>query len=233
VLAFELVGAGQDPASGADRGAVIAQGSPPGPVSFALIKDRARPSDLLDLGPEAQAIQVAADARHTLVLKRFPGASFPVAYVTRNDGSGTCQLTQDPSAETYGTGFGDGARSVFWIEYGRNRSESEEGWYARPETCGDRTKFGDFVFGYRLVGSEFVVFEGGDLDDTTSWLQYTPLGPRPGGGSFLPTVIKEHPDPSLDVVRLGAETWVLFSVSQGDAADRGLYLHGPLRTGAP
>jgi hypothetical protein len=83
------------------------------------------------------------------------------------------------------------------------------------------------------VGSEFVVFEGGDLDDTTSWLQYTPLGPRPGGGSFLPTVIKEHPDPSLDVVRLGAETWVLFSVSQGGAADQGLYLHGPLRTGAP
>lgn len=232
VLAFELVGAFDRMPAPVDRGVLIARESPMGPPTFSLLKDRSKPSDLLDLGNDTQGLQVASDARHTLYLKQFPGANFPVAYVARNDGSGSCQLTSDSSAETYGTRFDDSARSVFWIEYGRHRSESEEGWYARPETCAEKTKFGDFVFRYRVVGDEFVVFEGGDLGDTTSWLQYSPL--RQGSsGQLSPRVIKEHPGESLEVLKLGSQVWVLFSISQGDATEVGLYLHGPLQSAQP
>ena len=77
-----------------------------------------------------------------------------------------------------------------------------------------------------------VVFEGGDRDDSTSWLQYTPLKKVPGGPNPSPAEIKERPN-SFAPVGVGAESWVLFSVSEGDEADHGLYLHGPLRAASP
>ena len=158
------------------------------------------------------------------------GGDFPSAFVVRNDGSGRCQLTQDFHAETYGVRFSDDARRVFWIEYGRNQSESEEGWYARPETCGDRVKFGDFVGWYTLIGDQFVVFDGGDLEDTTRWLQYTSLKP-PAGVRATPLVIQERPDGVVALVEADGKFWTLFATGGMDPA--ALYLHGPLRHPAP
>ena len=193
-----------------------------------MLRDRAKPAEILTLVAGAEGIHVATDARHTLFFRQLRDSNFPVAFVARNDGSGNCQLTADILAESYGGHFSDSGRSVFWIEFGRNQSNSEEGWYARPESCGERTKFGDYVFGYRLVGDDFVVFEGGDAEDTTSWLQYNRLQKTPSATPALPRVIKEHPDPTRDVVSIAGQTWVMFSVSMGAAGETGLYLHGPL-----
>jgi hypothetical protein len=163
--------------------------------------------------------------RHTIYLSQL---NFnPVAFVTQNDGSGSCLLTSDPHAETYGTHFTHGGRRAIWIEYGRNQSESEEGWHARPETCGDKTKFGDYVLGYHLFGDELVAFEGGDRADSTSWLQYTAIRHLPEEPMPLPVVVKEHPDATLNVFAVEGDTWIVFAVQEGDP-DSGLYLHGPL-----
>jgi hypothetical protein len=106
----------------------------------------------------------------------------------------------------------------------------------RPETCGEKTKFGDFVLGYRLFGDDFVVFEGGDLEDTTSWLQYTALRKNASDAPGKPWVIKEKPDPVFATVRTGAggeDVFVIFSTSFGGASEAGLYVHGPLSSRAP
>jgi hypothetical protein len=174
-------------------------------------------------------VQASFDARHTLFFQAVRGGDFPVAYVAHNNGSGACRLTSDYRAESYGTAFSDSSRAVFWIEFGRNQSESEEGWYARPESCGDKVKFGDFVAWYTLLGDDFAIFEGGDLADSTTWLEYTPLGARAAPPWPSPTIIAEHPDPAIGVVRAGAGTWLLFSVSKGEPANVGMFLHGPLR----
>jgi hypothetical protein len=111
---------------------------------------------------------------------------------------------------------------VSWIEYNRDDSGSEEGWYARPEDCTQKTKFGDYVIGYSLVGDDFVVFNGGDVEDRTSWLQFTPLG---NGAPILPTIIVESPSTSSRIGS-GESTFVLYTLSS--PGDAGLYAFGPL-----
>lgn len=229
VLFYELVGVPGSVVDDADRGVLLAYAVPGGPVRSALMADAAVPSALFEFELGVERIRIAPDMRHALYFK--PIATNPVAVVARKDGSGACQLTQDDRAETYAARFSDSGRLVAWIEYWRNGSHSEEGWHARPEDCGARTKFGDYVLGYRLVAEDFVVFVGGDLADSTDWLQYTRLQASPNAGVRGPMVIQEHPDDVIDVVRDDAGTWILFTVSEGTAADQGLYIHGPLRQG--
>jgi hypothetical protein len=236
VFFYELLGSHDEVISPVDRGVALVHGTE-AKRNAALMRDRSKPGEMVEFSSSWEVAQIATDVRHSLYFRQPTGAEFPVAYVAKNDGSGFCQLTSDIHAETYGAHFTGSGRSIFWIEYGRGGSMSEEGWYARPETCGDRVKFGDFVFSYRLVDEDFVVFEGGDLQDSTSWLEYTPLGPSPGGAPVYPAVIKERPNPMVDVLRAGPppaegarrDAYVVFSTSQGGAAEEGLYVHGPLR----
>ncbi len=230
VLWFELIGAGGEVFSTIDRGLLLALPGANGLPAMEVMRDRTKPEMRFRLISQAQAAQVSLDAVHTAYFADVRGADFPSAFVVRNDGSGRCQLTQDFHAETYGVHFSDDARRVFWIEYGRNQSESEEGWYARPDTCGDRVKFGDFVGWYTPVRDEFVVFDGGDLEDTTRWLQYTSLKPAPGVVA-TPLVIQERPDGVVTLVEAEGKVWTLFATGGMDPP--ALYLHGPLRHPAP
>jgi hypothetical protein len=217
---------------GIDRGALVAYAGASDLTSYAILRDRTHPEDRFLLGSRVDSVQPAADGRHTLYFQEVRGGDFPVAYVAHNDGTGACRLTSDYRAESYGSAFSDSSRAVFWIEFGRNQSESEEGWYARPESCGDKTKFGDFVAWYTLLDDDFVIFEGGDLADSTTWLEYSPLRVRADQPVPSPAIIVEHPDPALGVVRTAAGTWLLFTVSRAepaDAAKLGMFLHGPLR----
>jgi hypothetical protein len=91
-------------------------------------------------------------------------------------------------------------------------------------------KFGDFVGWYTPVRDEFVVFDGGDLEDTTRWLQYTSLKPAPGAVA-TPLVIQERPDGVVTLVEAEGKVWTLFATGGMDPP--ALYLHGPLRHPAP
>jgi hypothetical protein len=233
VRSFDLLGAAGEVFSDVDRGLFLTYTGSGELAGQALMPSRTNPTDLIVLGTRAQGVQVATDVRHTLYFQDVHGAEFPVAYVSRNDRSGLCQLTSDVHAETYGAAFTPSARAAVWIEYFRNQSDSEEGWSARPENCGDKIKWGDYVAWYALDGDDFVIFEGGDAADSTSWLQYTPLSRSPQAPWPSPTMIKEHPEPGLAIVRTAGASWILYSVSMGDPAGRGLYLHGPLRRAAP
>jgi hypothetical protein len=228
VFWFELLGVGEEVFTTTDRGLLVAwEGSGERP-SLGVLRDRAKPADLFVLGNQVHAALVSLDARHTVYFEQHRGLEFPTAFVARNDGGGRCQLTSDFRAETYGAHFADDAQRVFWIEYGRNQSESEEGWYARPD-CEGKVKFGDFVLWYTLVGDEFVLFDGGDLDDSTSWLQYTSL--KPGAGPSRPMVVQERPEGIVGVAQIESAVWTLFSAGGPQAP--ALYLHGPLRHPAP
>jgi hypothetical protein len=233
VRSFELLGAGGEVFSDVDRGLYLTYAGSGTLAGQALMPSRANPTDLIVLGTRAQGVQVASDVRHTLYFQDVHGAEFPVAYVSRNDRSGLCQLTSDVHAETYGAAFTASARTAVWIEYFRNQSDSEEGWSARPEDCGEKIKWGDYVAWYVLDGDDFVIFEGGDAADSTSWLQVTPLSRSPRDPWPSPTVINEHPEPGLGIVHTAGASWILYSVSRGDPAARGVYMHGPLRRRAP
>jgi hypothetical protein len=89
-------------------------------------------------------------------------------------------------------------------------------------------KFGDYVTQYRLVGDDFVVFDGGDSQDQTSWLQYTQLANDDTGAVPSPTIITEHPD-TVAIVASGGDTFVVYTRLTDVPSEAGVYLFGPLR----
>ncbi|MES1205248.1 MAG: hypothetical protein ABUS79_04860 [Pseudomonadota bacterium] len=234
VAGYELIGPHGQPASHAARALLVqyddgdaSVGAAGGGRRVALMPDTRVPTDTAALDVQGRSFQVSTDLRHTMYLKPMPRN--PVLMVSRNDGSGGCQLTSDNNAESYNERFTDNGRLVTWVEFGRNQSVSEEGWYGRPDNCGGKTKFGDYVLGYQLVADDFVVFQGGDFDDSTSWLQYASLRENAAGAAVLPAVIKQNPDITFSAFKdAGAAAWVVFSLSGGDASENGLYIHGPL-----
>jgi hypothetical protein len=226
VLGFALLGAQDEVFTNVDRGVMFAYPGAGGVPAQALLLDRNKPTDIHLFGSKADVAQVSNDTRHTLTFQDSRGAEFPSAYVNHSDNSANCRLTSDYRAETYGAHFSDSSRLAFWIEFGRNQSQSEEGWYANPQTCGDKVKFGDFVGWYVPLGDDFVLFEGGDLDDSTRWLEYTSL--RAGAGPNHPKVVQERTDGIVGILQAAGSVWTLFGVGGTDATGAGLFVHGPL-----
>ncbi len=231
IVAFELLGAREEYFSRTDRGLLLAYAGTGESNWLALMLDRTKPTELHRFGNKASIAQVSTDARHTIMMIDVRGGEFPSAYVNHSDSSGQCRLTADYRAETYGLHFSDSARLAFWIEFGRNQSQSEEGWYANAETCGERVKFGDFVRWYTVLGDDLVLFEGGDLDDSTRWLEYTSLRASPAGTPNHPRVIQERTDGIVSVLRNKGAAWAIYTVGGPEAppgATPGLFAHGPL-----
>jgi hypothetical protein len=162
--------------------------------------------------------------RHSLYFRDGADGQ-PAIHILRNDRSGFCSPKRNARSETYGGHFSHTSRLVFWVEYG---GDSEEGWYAVPETCGGARKFGDYVTGYIPVGDDFVVFRGTDFDDSAYHLQYARLAADPAAPRVLPRMIDRDVDPSLVVLTKGDTVQVLYSLSREDAPTRGVFVHGPL-----
>ncbi len=227
VRSFTLVGAFDSFFKAEDRGLVVTTSVPGGRQPILMFHPRT-PTDVFALDPAAASVEVASDLRHSVYFK--PVLGNPLIMVTHNDGSGTCQLTADSIAESYAAGFTPSAASVVWIERLRRGTRSEQGWLARPEDCGARVQFGDHVLDYQLAGDDFVVFQGSNATSSSWWLEYTRLRANADGTSALPTVIKEHPDTNVHVIRDAAGTWIVFSVlPQATEPAPGLYVHGPLQ----
>jgi|GEM_PF-3207957 len=231
VRSFELVGAYDRSGSAEDRG-LVAVTVVAGGLQPILIRQPRAPADAFALVTGAMSVDVASDLRHSVYVKGVLGN--PVIWVERNDGSGVCQLTADSKAESYAPEFTADGTSILWIERIRRGTRSNQGWVARSDDCGARVQFGDYVSDYQLVGDDFVVFQGYNADASTLWLEYTRLPGSAVAGSLvgapaLPTVIKEHPDINVHVIRDGAGTWIVFSVlPQASEPAPGLYVHGPL-----
>jgi hypothetical protein len=227
VRSFELVGDFDRVFTAEDHG-VVAFASVPGALQPVLIRQPRQPADFLGLDSTATSIDVSSDLRHSVYFK--PVLGNPVVMVARNDGSGACQLTADSKAESFMTEFTASGASVVWIEQVRKGTRSEQGWQARPEDCAARVQFGDHVLDYQLVGDDFVVFQGSDADASSWWLEYTRLHGDASGTMPLPTVVGEHPEGNVHVVRDAAGTWIVFSTLPGTGqAEAGLFVHGPLQ----
>jgi hypothetical protein len=223
VASFELLGAQDEVFSDIDKGIAFYTLYSEEFWTLSLMPDRAKPSEVRRIGQQPNHAQVATDGKHAVYLE----ARDAVAYSERTDGSGLCMLTNDHRAETYGTHFSESGRRVFWIEYGRSGYGSEEGWYADPEDCKQRVKYGDYVVRFGIVGDDFVVFTGGDVDDRTSWLQYAPLVTDGTTDAPSPTIIAERPA-TVSRTGSGDSTFVLYTPSAEGIAEPGLYLFGPL-----
>jgi hypothetical protein len=189
--------------------------------TLSLMPDRSSPAETHRLGQQPNHAQVSTDTAHAVFVETRDKS----AYAARTDGTKLCRLTNDPNAETYGTQFSDSGGRVFWIEYGREGNVSEEGWYARPDDCSQKTKYGDYVTIAGVVGDDFVVFTGGDAQDSTAWLQFSPLV---GDGSVetpAPTIIVEKP---ASAARTSAAEGTFVLYTKPAEGDQGIYLFGPL-----
>lgn len=224
VVHYELLGAHDDVVTDRDHGLLVTQEDAQGKTAVSLLRDPSRPEELLRFPPGAYAAEVATDLRHSLYYEDGPNG-LPHIYVMRNDGSGRCSPKRSSRSETYGGHFSHTSRLVFWIEYG---GDSEEGWYASPETCGDPQKFGDYVTGFFPVGDDFVVFEGTDSQDSAYHLQYARLATDRTAPRTLPKLIERDVDDSVAAITRDGATHVLYAVSRDDAQTRGVFLHGPL-----
>jgi hypothetical protein len=218
----DLVGDADDSLTDEDRGAGYARWTPDG-EAFHFIKDRTKPAATQRLASNAEGHLLAADGVHTLLFQGLRPGDYPVAQIARNDGSGACTLNREISAETYAGRFSEDGTRAFWIEFGS--SGSEEGWSADPTTCERQVKFGDWVLGYMLSG-DFVVFEGGDEADSTSYIQYARWSTA--GNTLTPLVVAEHPRHPFLTLREGDATYIVYALV-GDAPEsQGLFVHGPL-----
>ncbi len=223
----DLVGAFDDPLTDEDHGAGYARWTPEG-EAFDFIKDSTKPDEIQKLASNTEGHELAADGAHTILFQGLRPGDYPVAEVARNDGSGACTLNREISAETYGGGFSEDGKRAFWIEFGS--SGSEQGWSADPNTCEQQVQFGDWVLGYSLSG-DFVVFEGGDEADSTSYIQYarwsTPTD------TLTPLVVAEHPRHPFLTLREGDATYIVYTLAGETPETQGLFVHGPLEQGAP
>lgn len=224
VVRYELLGAHDDVVTDRDQGLLVTQEDARGNRTVSLLANPSRPDQLIAFPPDVYAPEVATDLRHSLYYEDGPNG-LPHIYIMRNDGSGRCSPKRTTRSETYGGHFSHTSRLVFWIEYG---GDSEEGWYALPETCGAPRKFGDYVTGFIPVADDFVVFEGTDFEDSAYHLQYSRLATDPAAPRALPKLIERDVDDVIAVVTRDALTHVLYGVSRDDAVTRGIFLHGPL-----
>jgi hypothetical protein len=219
-----LLGAHEEIVTDADRGVLMEQDDGAGDSLWSLLGDPSRPGELVPFPAGTFGVDVATDLRHSLFYQDADNG-LPRIQILRNDLSGSCSPKRDPRSETYGGHFSHTNRLVFWIEY---RSDSEEGWYALPETCGEARKFGDYVTGFVPVGDDFVVFRGTDFEDSAYHLQYARLATAAVAPRALPRMIERDVDESVVVLTRGDAIDVLFALSREDAPTRGIFVHGPL-----
>lgn len=224
VVRYRLVGAHDEVVSDVDHGVLFEQDDGSGDTSWFLLTDPGRPAARVAFPGGAFGVDVSIDLRHSLYYEDGPNGQ-PHIKILRNDGSGSCSPKRDTRSETYGGHFSHTSRLVFWIEYG---GDSEEGWYALPETCGDARKFGDYVTWYFPVGDDFVVFRGTDHEDSAYHLQYVSLGAGLAGPRALPKMIEKDVDDAVAVLARGTEVNVVYALSRIDAPLRGIFAHGPL-----
>ena len=228
VFHIDPVGALDDLLSTEDRGFGYDRSSPDGEV-FEFIADRTKLDEVQTVAVDTAGLRVSADARYTLFFQKNDNG-WPVATVGRNDGSGSCALNNDLLAETYSGKFSADGQRALWIEYGQ--SGSEEGWAADPSTCGEKAKFGDWVLGYTISG-DFLVFEGGDAEDSTSYLNYTRLPRAATSPPVIPLIIVEGPKYPFVTLPDGDATYVVYTAPNDESDSQGLFVHGPLEEGLP
>lgn len=219
---IDPAGRDDDPASDQDRGVGYDLSTDAG-EAFEFLNDRAMPGAARRVGDAVSGPRVSATGTHTMLFQQST-SGWPVARVFDNATGKSCTLNREYSAETYNGRFFADSKRVVWIEYGSGGSEVG---YSADVACGGLVKFGDWVLGYSLH-RDFVVFEGGDEADSTSYLQYARLPAKDGTSSVTPLVVVEHPRYPLPTVDLDQGGYVVFAGQFGTPGVAGLYLHGPL-----
>lgn len=219
---IDPAGEDDDPSSDEDRGVGYDLSTDAG-YAFDYLSDRSNASATQRIGDAVSGPRVAASGAHSMLFQETADG-WPVARVFDNATGKGCTLNREFYAETYNGRFTTDSQRVVWIEYGSG--DSEVGFSANVD-CSNLVKFGDWVLGYSLH-RDFVVFEGGDEADSTSYLQYSRLPATSGQSLITPLVVYEHPRNPMPVLDLDKSSYIVFAGNFGKPAAPGLYLHGPL-----
>jgi hypothetical protein len=161
---------------------------------------------------------------HDLRFTAWSDGHFDMRIVRMADGV-SCDLNTTPKRDAFGPNFLEHAGLVFWQEDSADVPDQLDGYYAKPDGCQDKQRFGQGVDFTVPVGDRALLF-GDELDQgsSTVTLKYAALA----GGTTWPAAgavrIHENVDNSW-LIPVGPEQRLLvFHVSKGDAAEQGTYV---------
>jgi hypothetical protein len=212
---------------GRDRGVAFASSPQPDQLTYHVLPDPRQPASgltVFTLQGQLDAVHVSPDARFTA----WTDGGFRIR-VVEHAGLGSCLLNQDARRPAYSATFLDDAGLILWAESDGGDRDRRDGFYATPSGCQGKQRFAQAVYFLAPVGNRGVVFAD-ETDDVTqrATLKYVSIA----GGKTWPAEGPVRVFADIDgnsVVPVGWDPLLLlFRVSEGDPAQRGLYGFGPL-----
>lgn len=210
-----------------DQGVGLFEGLVMGEGDFLLMRDRARPEQLVTIARKIEFASSSFDGRFTYY-PFFNRQGGQEAHIARNDGSGECLLNEDPLALVSFAHFLSPSSLVFWSEQREDTNGAYEGWFGRPDDCGGSQRFAARLGILVTSGNSLVVF-GEQVEGTQfATLKYARLTAGGGWPAEGAQVIRERADRWVTVIDAPAGAHILFQVDDAPADEQGLYLFGPV-----
>jgi hypothetical protein len=171
-----------------NKGVALFQNVSRGAGALKILSDFSKPETLISVAPRVASAAMSRDLRYTMIAKEvddLEGVSD--AFMSRNDGSGTCTLTESITTDQFGPPFNFSASLTFWADQIDTDIGVGEGWLANPATCGGRKLFATNVDYWYTVGDEGLIYtDEGDGSSSTLRYALTPNGTEwPAGGSVV------------------------------------------------
>jgi hypothetical protein len=168
-----------------------------------------------------EGVHVSPDLRFTAWLDEgFTGRVVP------HDGSPTCTLNSTRGADVFAPAFLDDAALMFWNE-AQLDSDRRDGFLGAPQTCQQRTKFGEGIEFYVPIGNRGLVFgdEQEGLDDGVT-LKYARIANGKDWPAEGAVRVAEHVKPPVLIGR--DPLLIVYEKAKDPAEAPGIFLFGPV-----
>jgi hypothetical protein len=210
-----------------DQGVVLFKTLGETGTAFELLRDPTVPSSLLTVFTYNDVIDdwsVSADLRYTA----WTDASFK-GQVVRNSDLGACLLPGGRQLSIYKPVFLTHAALMFWTELSLDDPLRRDAFFATPERCAEKQRFGRGIDFYDALGDRGLVF-GDEYDDAskTVTLKYARLSPD--GPDWQATgAVRVHERVKTPITLVGSDPLLLVFQTSGDAGEStGTYVFGPV-----
>jgi hypothetical protein len=198
--------------------------------TFKLIRDIARPQELVTLGTDFTSVEFSSDLRFVAfatTVNNQTGSSDNL--VVKSDGTGRCALNAAIDNQFFGRAFVGDANLIVWAQ-AIGADVTGEGWVANPDGCADKRKFADKIDFWFNVRKDGLIYSDG-FSGNLSTLKFVKLTGGTWPASTMPTTIAPNVLPVYGIVG-EARDHVVYNILDG-TPQQGLYLAGPLGFGKP
>jgi hypothetical protein len=221
VLSFSLIGARPE-----DQAVEYVKDLGGSSGAFNLLRDHsgATPKTIFTYDDILDGDLVSADLRYTVWMDvAFRGV------VIRNDDGATCPLDIGDEPAVFEPAFLDGAGLMFWQEISRDDPFRHDAFFAPPDRCRPKQRFGQGIDFYTPIGDRGLVFadeRDGSMGPTT--LKYVATSPDGAGLDALgPVRVQEGV--TGPVIFVGGDPPILIYPAVDPASgSAGLYVFGPV-----